>query len=184
MNYSLIDKIDGADPTIRDKHWRKVLKTVTPYGLNTVDWLFHLGKFISSPMTLCVFRGKGVSNLKYILLIYFISNLLFASLSFVCPCFTIIIMYWVSSWGSREDFQPKIPYYAKMGACPMKNSGMTFTFMWNLESLCIHNLAYTIPLVGHGQGLVHSTCLTWDFLNTSHMFFHEAIRVCTAQAIN
>ena len=37
MNYSLIDKIDGADPTIRDKHWRKVLKTVTPYGLNTVD---------------------------------------------------------------------------------------------------------------------------------------------------
>ena len=39
---------------------------------------------------------------------------------------------------------------------------MTFTFMRNLESLCIHNLAYTIPLVGHGKGLVHSTCLTWD----------------------
>ena len=51
-------------------------------------------------------------------------------------------------------------------------------------SLFIHNLAYTIPLVGHGPGLVHSTCLTWDFLNTYHMFFHEAIRVCAAQAIN
>ena len=30
---------------------------------------------------------------------------------------------------AREVFQPKMPYYAKMGACPMKNSGMTFTFM-------------------------------------------------------
>ena len=47
-----------------------------------------------------------------------------------------------------------------------ENSGMIFTFMWNLESLCIHNLTYTILLVGHGQGLVHSTCLTWGFLNT------------------
>ena len=96
----------------------------------------------------------------------------------------IIIMYWGSSRGSREAFQPKMPYYAKTGACPMKNRGMTFTFIWNQVSLCIHKLAYTIPLVGHGQGLVHSTCLTWDFLNTYHMFFHEAIRVCTAQATN
>ena len=95
-----------------------------------------------------------------------------------------VLWYWGSSWGSREVFQPKMPYYAKMGACPMKNSGMTFTFMWNLESLFIHNLAYTIPLVGHGQGLVHRTCLTWDLLNTYHMFFHEAIRVCTAQGTN
>ena len=77
-----------------------------------------------------------------------------------------------------------MPYYSKMGACPMKSSGITFTFTWNLESLCIHNLAYTIPLVGHGQGLVHSTCLTWDFSNTYHMFFHEAIRVCTALVTN
>ena len=30
---------------------------------------------------------------------------------------------------AREVFQPKMPYYDKMGACPMKNSGMTFTFM-------------------------------------------------------
>ena len=66
----------------------------------------------------------------------------------------------------------------------MKNSGIIFTFMSNLESLCIYNLAYTIPLVGHGQGLVHNTCLTWDFLNTYHMFFHEAIRVSTAQVTN
>ena len=96
----------------------------------------------------------------------------------------IIVMYWASSWGSCDVFQPKMPYYTKMGTCPMKNSGMTFTVMWNLESLCILNLAYTIPLVGHGQGLVHSICLTWDFLNTYDMFFHEAIRVCTAQATN
>ena len=96
----------------------------------------------------------------------------------------IIFMYWGSSWGNREVFQPKMPYYAKMGACPMKNSGMTITFMWNLELLSVHNLAYTFPLVGHGQELVHSTCLTWDFFSTHHMFFHEAIRVCTAQATN
>ena len=90
----------------------------------------------------------------------------------VCLCFCccfwffyfVLLLYWGSSWGSRETFQPKMSYYAKMGACPMKNSGMTFTFMWNLESLFIYNLAYTIPLVGHGQGLVHCTCLTWDFL--------------------
>ena len=95
----------------------------------------------------------------------------------------IIIMYWASSW-SREVFQPKMPYYVEIDTCPMKNSGMTLTFMWNLELLCIHNLPYTIPLVGYGQGVVHSTCLTWDFLNTYHMFFHEAIRVCTTQATN
>ena len=89
----------------------------------------------------------------------------------------ISTMYWGSSWGSREVFQPKMPYYAKMGVCPIKNGGMTFTFMWNLEFLYIRNLAYTIPFVAHGQGLVHSTCLTWDFLNTYHMFFHEAIRI-------
>ena len=76
-------------------------------------------------------------------------------------CFIIVLR---SSRGSREAFQPKMSYYAKMGACPIKNSGMTFTFMWNLESLFIHSLAYTVPLVGHGQGLVHCTCLTWKFL--------------------
>ena len=34
---TLIDKIDGSDPTRREEYWRRVLKTVTPYGLNTID---------------------------------------------------------------------------------------------------------------------------------------------------
>ena len=47
---------------------------------------------------------------------------------------------------------------------------MSYEKQWNdlyiyvesgvIISLFIHNLAYTIPLVGHGQGLAHSTCLT------------------------
>ena len=35
-NITLIDKTDGADPTRREEYWRRVLKTVSPYGLNTV----------------------------------------------------------------------------------------------------------------------------------------------------
>ena len=31
---TLIDKTHGSDPTRRE-YWRRVLKTVTPYGLNT-----------------------------------------------------------------------------------------------------------------------------------------------------
>ena len=42
---------------------------------------------------------------------------------------TIIIMNRGSSWEIREVFQSKLPYYAEIGACPMRNSGMTFTFM-------------------------------------------------------
>ena len=34
---TLIDKKDGADPTRREEYWGKFLKTVTPYGLKTVD---------------------------------------------------------------------------------------------------------------------------------------------------
>ena len=34
---TLIDKTDGSDPTRREEYWRRVLKTVTPYGLNTID---------------------------------------------------------------------------------------------------------------------------------------------------
>ena len=34
---TLIDKTDGADPTRREEYWRGVLKTVAPYGLNTID---------------------------------------------------------------------------------------------------------------------------------------------------
>ena len=33
---ALIDKTDSADPTRREEYWRRVLKTVAPYGLNTV----------------------------------------------------------------------------------------------------------------------------------------------------
>ena len=32
----VIDKAHGADPTRREEYWRKVLKTLSPYGLNTV----------------------------------------------------------------------------------------------------------------------------------------------------
>ena len=34
---SFIDKTDEPDPTRRKERWRRVLKTVTPYGLNTTD---------------------------------------------------------------------------------------------------------------------------------------------------
>ena len=41
---TLIDKTDGSDPTGKEEYWRRVLKTGTPYGLNTIDGLFYLGK--------------------------------------------------------------------------------------------------------------------------------------------
>ena len=34
---TLIDKTDGSDPTTREEYWRKVLKTVARYGLNTLN---------------------------------------------------------------------------------------------------------------------------------------------------
>ena len=34
---ALTDKTDGSDPTRREEYWRKVLKTVAPYGLNTLN---------------------------------------------------------------------------------------------------------------------------------------------------
>ena len=34
---TLIDKIDGSDPTRKEEYWRRVLKTVTSYGLNTIN---------------------------------------------------------------------------------------------------------------------------------------------------
>ena len=34
---TLIGKTNGSDPTRRDEYWRRVLKTVPPYGLNTID---------------------------------------------------------------------------------------------------------------------------------------------------
>ena len=41
---TLIGKTNGSDPSKREEYWRRVLKTVTPYGLNTIDWLLYLGK--------------------------------------------------------------------------------------------------------------------------------------------
>ena len=34
---TLIDKTNGSDSTRREEYWRRVLKTVTPYGLYTID---------------------------------------------------------------------------------------------------------------------------------------------------
>ena len=34
---TLIDKTDGSDPTRREEYWRKNLKTVAPFGLNTLN---------------------------------------------------------------------------------------------------------------------------------------------------
>ena len=34
---TIIGKTDRSDPTRRDEYWRRVLKTLTPYGLNTID---------------------------------------------------------------------------------------------------------------------------------------------------
>ena len=36
FSIAFIDKTDGSNPTRREVYWRRVLKTVTPYGLNTV----------------------------------------------------------------------------------------------------------------------------------------------------
>ena len=34
---TLIDKVDGSDPTRIEEYWRIVLKTITSYGFNTID---------------------------------------------------------------------------------------------------------------------------------------------------
>ena len=37
FSITLIDKSDGTDPTSREEYCRRLLKTVTQYGLNTID---------------------------------------------------------------------------------------------------------------------------------------------------
>ena len=37
FSITLIDKTDGSDPMRREEYQRKVLKTVAPYGLNTLS---------------------------------------------------------------------------------------------------------------------------------------------------
>ena len=64
-----------------------------------------------------------------IVIIISINTIIVIIIVIVYNAIIIIFMYWGSSWGNREVFQPKMPYYAKMGACPMKNSGMTLAFM-------------------------------------------------------
>ena len=44
FSITFIDKTDGSDPNRREEYWRRVLKTVTPYGLSKIDWLFYLCK--------------------------------------------------------------------------------------------------------------------------------------------
>ena len=34
---TLTDKTDGSNPLKREEYWRRILKAVTPYRLNTID---------------------------------------------------------------------------------------------------------------------------------------------------
>ena len=52
---TLIDKTDVSDPTRTEEYWRRVLKSVTPYGFNTIDWLFYLGKLYRQMHTSDIF---------------------------------------------------------------------------------------------------------------------------------
>ena len=58
---TLIDKTDGSDPARKEEYWRKVLKTVAPYGLNTLSWWLLLHGFY-----ICVL-GWGLVYVKCIL---------------------------------------------------------------------------------------------------------------------
>ena len=71
-----------------------------------------------------------MTNIEIIYFLVFTVSLV--SILLLLLLLLLSLLYWGRSWGSCEVFQPKVPYYAKMGACPMKNSGMAFTFMWNL----------------------------------------------------
>ena len=61
MKFVMINKTDGSDPTRREGYWGKVLKTVAPYGLNTLNWWLLLHAFI-------FFRDSSLVNVKCILL--------------------------------------------------------------------------------------------------------------------
>ena len=87
---TFIEKTDRADPTRKEEYWRNVGKIVTPYGLNTVDWFFHLGKLINFCTILC-FSKEGCLHRKiHTSDIFYYEYLLFVSLGFVCCCFIII----------------------------------------------------------------------------------------------
>ena len=71
---TLVNITDGSEPTRREEYWRKVLKTVVPYGLNTLNYFLAL---------LYIFRGRSLINIKYIML-----NLT----SVFCKVFNVYIM--------------------------------------------------------------------------------------------
>ena len=54
----------------------------------------------------------------------------------------IIALYWGSSWGSREIFLPKMPYYAKMGASPMKTVEWP-SHLCEIRSQCVSTTSHT-----------------------------------------
>ena len=37
VSVTLIDKVDGSNPTKRENYWMRTLKTFVPYGLNVED---------------------------------------------------------------------------------------------------------------------------------------------------
>ena len=51
----LIDKPDRPDPPRREDYWRRILKTITPYGLNAIYLLFYFIKLHRLIHTLDIF---------------------------------------------------------------------------------------------------------------------------------
>ena len=69
---TLIDKTDGSDPTRREEYWRKVLKTVAPYGLN-------IKLMVSSTRFYTFFLGSSLVYVQCLLLNHtylFVKNLI------------------------------------------------------------------------------------------------------------
>ena len=64
---TLIDKTDDSDLMRREECWRKVLKTVAPYGLNTLNWYKLM---VTSAGFYTFFRGRSLVCVKCILLNY------------------------------------------------------------------------------------------------------------------
>ena len=79
----LLTEKDFSDPTRRVDYWRRVLLLllIGCYLYVEHDRLIVLfGKFLNSYKILCVFRGKSVYIVKYILMTYLISSI-------CCLCF-------------------------------------------------------------------------------------------------
>ena len=83
----------------------------------------------------------------------------------------LIVMYWGSSWGSSEVFQPNWPYYTKMGACPIK----TVEWPSHLCEIWCHCASSTSHTQFRWLGMVKGWCIapgqheTFSILIT---FFH------------